>query len=156
MRSILLIGMPGCGKSAVGAALAEKLGRPFRDLDALIVERDGRSIPAFFSEEGEEGFRRLEHEILRETVKQSGLVIAAGGGAVTRRDNIELMRRFCRVIWLRRDLDKLPTEGRPLSQTHPLEELYRLREPLYRAAAELVIDNNGTVGQTVEKIMEAL
>ena len=155
-KNVLLIGMPGCGKSTVGAALAERLGRPLADLDALIVERAGRSIPESFAAEGEEGFRRLEHEILCETAKKSGLVIAAGGGVVTRPENIDPMRQNSKIVWLRRDLKKLPTEGRPLSQANPLEELYRRREPLYRAAADLCADNNGTVEETVRQITEAM
>ena len=140
----------------MGAALAAKLGRPLRDLDALIVERAGCSIPAIFAAEGEEGFRRLEHEILCETAKQSGLVIAAGGGVVTRPENLDPMRQNSRIVWLRRALEKLSTEGRPLSKANPLEELYRRREPLYRAAADLTADNDGTVDETVRRIMEAL
>lgn len=155
-KNVLLIGMPGCGKSTVGAALAERLGRPLADLDALIVERAGRSIPAIFAAEGEEDFRRREHEALCDTAKRSGLVIAAGGGAVTRPENLDPMRQNSLVVWLRRDLDKLPTEGRPLSQAHPLEELYRRREPLYRAAADLVVDNDGTVEETAAKILGAM
>lgn len=155
-KNLLLIGMPGCGKSTVGRALAERLGRHFVDLDAQVVERAGCPIPAIFAAEGEEGFRRLEHEVLCETAKESGLVIAAGGGIVTRQENLDHMRQNSRVIWLRRDLDKLPTEGRPLSQANPPEKLYQQREPLYRAAADLSADNNGTVDTTLAQILSAL
>lgn len=154
--NLLLIGMPGCGKSTVGALLAEKLGRRFVDLDAVISERVGCPIPEIFAREGEDGFRQREHEALCDTAKQSGLVIAGGGGLVTRRENLDPMRANSRVIWLRRDLDKLPTEGRPLSQANPLEALWRVREPLYRAAAEWEIDNNGSVDETVSRILKEM
>jgi len=154
--NLLLIGMPGCGKSTVGAALAEKLGRRFVDLDAQIAARAGLSIPEIFAREGEEGFRRREHEVLYDFGKGSGLVIAAGGGVVTRPENIGGLRQNSRVIWLRRDLEKLPTDGRPLSLAHPPEALWRVREPLYRAAADWEIDNNGAVEETVRAILEAM
>ena len=155
-KNLLLIGMPGCGKSTLGRALAARLGRRLVDLDEEIAARAGCSIPAIFAAEGEEGFRRLEHEVLCETAKENGLVIAAGGGVVTRPENIDPLRQNSLVIWLRRDLDKLPTEGRPLSQTNPLENLYRQREPLYRAAADLSADNNGTPEETLAQILRAI
>ena len=153
-QNVLLIGMPGCGKSTVGAALASRMGRELCDLDEEIEKRAGRTVPELFASEGEEGFRRREHEVLCEAVKRSGLVIAAGGGVVTREENFDLLRQNARVVWLRRDLALLPTEGRPLSQTVPLTELYRRREPLYRAAADLTIENDGTPEKTAERILE--
>ena len=154
--NLLLIGMPGCGKSTVGAALAERMGRRLVDLDAVIAGRAGCPIPEIFRREGEEGFRKREHEALCDIARESGLVIAAGGGIVTRPENLDPMRANSRIVWLRRDLDRLPTEGRPLSQANPLEALWRVREPLYRAAAELTADNNGDVESTVAQILEAL
>lgn len=154
-ENLLLIGMPGCGKSTVGAALAARTGRRFVDLDALIAERAGQEIPAIFAAESEEGFRRREHELLCDTAKQSGLVIAAGGGVVTRLENLDPMRANSRVVWLLRDIGKLPTAGRPLSLKCPVEELWREREGLYRAAADLIVDNNGTVEDTVAAILES-
>ena len=153
--NVVLIGMPGCGKSTVGAALAARTGRRFVDLDALIAERAGQEIPAIFAAESEEGFRRREHELLCDTAKQSGLVIAAGGGVVTRLENLDPMRANSRVVWLLRDIGKLPTAGRPLSLKCPVEELWREREGLYRAAADLIVDNNGTVEDTVAAILES-
>ncbi len=155
-QNVLLIGMPGCGKSTVGAVLAAELGREICDLDAEIEKRAGCTIPEIFSAEGEEGFRRREHEALCDAVKRGGLVIAAGGGVVTREENIDLLRQNARVVWLRRDLALLPTAGRPLSQTIPLTELYRRREPLYRAAADLTVENDGTPEETAARILELL
>lgn len=156
MKNLLLIGMPGAGKSTVGALLAAASDRPFADVDEQIVKSAGCSIPEIFAKEGEEGFRRREHEALEALTKRSGWVIACGGGAVTRPENLDLLCQNSRVIWLRRELDRLPTEGRPLSQRCSNAELYRQREPLYKAAADLIIDNDGTADEAVRKIMEAI
>ena len=155
-RNILLIGMPGSGKSTVGAALAEKLGRKLVDADALIVEKAGCTIPEIFEKDGEEGFRRIEHEVLCEISKESGLVIATGGGVVTRPENMDPMRQNSLIVWLLRDLNKLPRDGRPLSQKNSLAEMFKVREPLYRAAADCIANNNGSLEDTVNQILEAV
>ncbi|MBR0354680.1 MAG: chorismate mutase [Oscillospiraceae bacterium] len=156
MKNILLIGMPGSGKTTLGAALARQLGRPFFDSDGELERRAGRDIPTIFREEGEEGFRRREHELLVELTRRSGAVIAVGGGAVTRAENLDLLRQNSRVVWLRRPLSALSTEGRPLSQSRSIEDLWREREALYRAAADRTADNTGTPEEGVQSIMEAL
>lgn len=140
-RNLLLVGMPGCGKTTVGRVLAERLGRELVDTDDLIVEQAGCSIPEVFASQGEESFRRLEHQALCRAAKRSGLIIATGGGIVTRPENIDPMRQNSTVIFLRRALDQLPVAGRPISQSHPLEELYRSRLPLYEGVADLTVDN---------------
>lgn len=155
-RNLLLIGMPGCGKSTLGALLAGQLGRRLVDLDEEIAAEAGCSIPDIFSREGEEGFRLREHRALCRVGAESGLVIAGGGGLVTRPENRDPMRQNSVVIWLQRDLDRLPTDGRPLSQRHTPEELYSAREPLYRAAADIIVDNNGTLEETLRQILEAI
>lgn len=140
-RNLLLVGMPGCGKTTVGRALAERLGRELVDTDDLIVEQAGCSIPEVFASQGEEAFRRLEHQALCKAAKRSGLIIATGGGIVTRPENIDPMRQNSTIIFLRRALEDLPVAGRPISQSHPLEELYRSRLPLYQGVADLTVDN---------------
>ena len=112
--NLVLMGMPGCGKSTQSRLAAEKLNRPFVDLDAEIVKRHG-PIPRIFEEQGEAGFRVLESEIVREYGKESGLVIATGGGAVLREENIRALRQNGVICWLRRPIEKLATQGRPLS-----------------------------------------
>lgn len=140
--NLVLTGMPGCGKTTVGRALADLSGRPLVDLDGEIVRRAGRSIPEIFAREGEEAFRNLESQVLAEACAGHGQIIATGGGAVLRTDNRAAMRRTGRVYFLRRDLDALPVDGRPLSQAGSLAEMYRVRRPLYQAAADVVIDNS--------------
>ena len=155
-RNVMLIGMPGSGKSTVGAALAESLGRKLVDVDERIVEMAGCSIPEIFAKDGEEGFRQIEHQALCEVSKESGLVIATGGGVVTRPENLDPMRQNSLIVWLLRDLSLLPKDGRPLSQTNSLTEMFKVREPLYRAAADCVADNNGSLEDTLKQIMEAM
>ena len=155
-RNVMLIGMPGSGKSTVGAALAEKLGRKLVDVDERIVEMAGCSIPEIFAKEGEEGFRQIEHQALCEVSKESGLVIATGGGIVTRPENLDPMRQNSLIVWLLRDLSLLPKDGRPLSQTNSLTEMFKVREPMYRAAADCIADNNGSLEDTLKQIMEAM
>ena len=154
-RSVTLVGMPGSGKTTVGRALAQKLGRRLADTDALVEEGAGCTIPELFAREGEEAFRRLEHEALCRVSGPEGLVIATGGGIVTREENLAPLRQNAAVVFLRRDLELLPTQGRPLSQREALEEMYRRRLPLYRRAADLEVDNV-QVEETADEIIRRL
>ena len=155
-RNILLIGMPGCGKSTVGKLLAQKLGRSFYDADDELVKSVGKSIPDIFANEGEAGFRSYETEILQRLTKESGCVISAGGGAVTVNANLDLMRQNSVILWLKRELELLPTDGRPLSQANKLSAMYEKRRPLYEAASDCIISNEDTVEQCVNDIIHAL
>ena len=156
MENIILIGMPGCGKSTIGKALAAQLGKEFVDADAELEKNVGRPISQIIPEDGEAHFRELETQTLEHLGKQSGLVIATGGGCVTRDKNWPLLRQNGRIIWLQRDLNLLPTDGRPLSQANRLEDLYAKREPLYRKWADHIIDNNGSENQTIGRILDTL
>lgn len=155
-ENVLIVGMPGSGKTTVGRELAGMLGREFFDSDELIVDKAGCSIEEIFASGGEEEFRRIEHDVLEELTKMSGKVISTGGGSVTRPENVDLMHQNSAVVWLRRNIDELPTDGRPLSKANKLTEMYRIREPMYRAAASVVIDNEFSPAETAEKIREAL
>ena len=154
MENIALIGMPGCGKSTVGKLLAEKSGKQFVDADAEIIKAAKMSIPEIFQKEGENGFRRWETKILAQLGQRSGLVIATGGGCVTRYENYPLLHQNSTIYWLQRDISDLPTEGRPLSQTGKLEEMWQIRKPLYTDFADRTIDNNGTPEDAVLKILK--
>ena len=114
MKNILLVGMPGCGKSTIGGKLAELTGRTFVDTDALIVERAGVTIPEIFAAHGEAYFRKLETEVLAEVSQKSALIIATGGGVVTRPENHPLCRQNSIVAFLNRDVSILPQDGRPI------------------------------------------
>ena len=156
MENIVLIGMPGCGKSTIGKALAEKLGKTFVDADEEIVRLAGKTIPDIFAEDGEEIFRTWETRALEALGKGSGLVIATGGGCVTKDRNYAPLHQNGTILWLQRDLDKLPTNGRPLSQASKLADMYEQRHPRYAAFADAVISNDGTVEQTLNRIMEVI
>lgn len=156
MQNIALIGMPGCGKNTVGAALAEKLGRPLVDLDAEIVKMAKKTIPEIFAEDGEEAFRSWETRALAEFGKQSGFVIATGGGCVTRARNYPLLHQNSVLCWLQRDIAFLPTDGRPLSQSNRLTDMYAVRKPLYEAFADFCVSNNGSCDAAVRAILAHL
>ena len=152
MENTVLIGMPGCGKTTVGQALATMQGKRFVDADAVLEERVGRKITDIIPTDGEEAFRQMETDTLAELGKQSGLVIATGGGCVTRERNYPLLHQNGTILWLTRDLNKLPTHGRPLSQTGKLQQMYAVREPMYRRFADAVISNDAAVEQTIAQI----
>ena len=156
MENVILVGMPGCGKSTVGSALAQQLGKQFVDADEELVKTFGKSIPDIFAEEGETGFRSKETQILTELGKRSGLVIATGGGCVTREENYPLLHQNGTIFWLQRNIDRLPTDGRPLSQSNRLSDLYAVRKPLYEAFSDFSIDNNGDISDTVTNILSLL
>ena len=155
-QNIVLIGMPGCGKTTIGRALAQALGRPLVDTDAMIVESAGRSIPDIFATDGEEAFRTLETQAVTAAGRMSGAVISTGGGVVTRERNYAPLSQNGRIIFIRRDLEELPVDGRPISQSTPKAELYAKRLPLYNAFADADVENNGTVDETVNKILALL
>ena len=153
-RNIILIGMPGCGKSSIGRMLSQRLDRPFTDADKIIETQAGMTIPEIFRAEGEEGFRRRETAALAELGKASGTIIATGGGCVTRPENYPLLHQNGVIVWIRRDLKMLPTAGRPLSQANPVEKLYAQRKELYAAFADVIVRSDENMNHTVNKILE--
>ena len=152
MTNIVLIGMPGSGKSSVGARLAELTGREAVDLDALIAAKAGMSIPEIFAGQGEAAFRALEREVTAEAGKLSGKILLTGGGVVKDQRNYAPLRQNGRIYHLLRDLELLPTEGRPLSQTTKLTAMWEERRPMYERFRDAVIDNNGVMEDTVQTI----
>lgn len=154
-KNLILVGMPGCGKSTIGRKLAARLDRPLVDTDEEIVKRIGCTIPEYFASHGEEEFRKREHEVLRDFSARSGQIIATGGGIVTRPENMDPLRENSVVVFLRREIEKLPTRGRPISQSSDLHELYEKRRPLYEAAADVTVDNIRPE-QAVEEILNLL
>ena len=153
MQNIVLIGMPGCGKSTIGKLLAEKLEKKFVDADAAISQLAGKTIPEIFAASGEAGFRKLETQVLQQVGKESGLVFATGGGCVTKAENYPALHQNGRIIWIRRDLSLLPTNGRPLSQQSRLEDMYRIRMRLYETFSDLSVDNDGPIEETIAQIL---
>jgi len=156
MENIVLIGMPGAGKSLIGKLLAQHLSRPFIDADEKITEIAGKAIPDIFSDDGEDVFRKWETQALDEIGIKSGLVVATGGGCVTRDVNYPLLHQNSTIIWLQRDITSLPTDGRPLSQAGKLENMYHVRKPLYTKFADLTVANDVSPEVVVERILTLL
>ncbi len=156
MQNVILIGMPGSGKSTVGRLLAEKLGRPLLEADKELEKAAGMSIPVIFANEGEAGFRKRETRILSDLGKQSGTVISTGGGCVTREENYPLLHQNGVIVWIRRDLNCLAREGRPLSLNADLSAMYAVRAPLYEHFADFTVENDGNAEDTVNLILEVL
>lgn len=146
---LILVGLPGSGKSTVGRSLARRLGLPFNDSDHVIEQRIGCSIRSFFDREGETAFRDIEQSVLRELADAGQGVLATGGGAVLRQANRDALRAAGQVIYLRSTPDEVfrrlrHDANRPLLQVDdPLERLRTLqaeRDPLYRQTAHFVIE----------------
>lgn len=154
-KNIILIGMPGCGKTTIGRVLADLLGRPFIDCDEQIIKTAGCSIPDIFEQRGEAGFRALETQITARFAKESGLVIATGGGVVTRAANHDLLRQNAFIIHLERTLNELDITGRPLSLKNNLEEMASVRMPMYQALADFTVSVQDA-RQTAQEIVHLL
>ena len=154
MENIILIGMPGCGKSTVAGLLGIFAEKDVIETDRLIVEKAGKSIPEIFGEIGEEGFRKLETEVIAEVSKMSDKIISTGGGCVMVLKNYDLLHQNGKIVWLKRDLNKLPTAGRPISKSRPIEEIYKERAGLYEMFSDFDADNNGEAEETARNIMK--
>lgn len=156
LRNIILIGMPGSGKSVVAQAISRKIGREIIEVDAEIERVAGKTIPEIFASGGESEFRAIETEVLAEAGKQSGKIISTGGGCVTIPENYPLLHQNGVIIRIKRDVAVLPTDGRPISQSSDMTELARKREPMYRRFADFEVDNDGSLTDTAEEIVEKL
>lgn len=152
MGNIVLIGMPGCGKSTVGRLLSDLTGREAVDIDQQIALRAGCSIPEIFARGGEAEFRALEREETARAGALTGKILLTGGGAVKTPENYGALRQNGRIYHLLRDLGTLPTDGRPLSQGADLGAMWRQREPLYRRFRDVTTDNNGPAEDTAAAI----
>ncbi len=157
-ENLVLIGLPGAGKTTVGRILAIKLRRPFVDLDEEIEKRAGKRIAEIFAESGEEGFRDVEAELVREIARTTGAVIATGGGTVLRTENVDRLKRNGRLIWLERPLEELtPSADRPLGDTpEKVRDLFFVRSLRYAHAADDFVSVSATPEQTADAVIRAL
>lgn len=156
-ESIVLIGMPSCGKTTVGRALSKMTGQSLLDTDDRIVARAGRSIPEIFDQGGEAAFRALEREVIAEAAQQSGVIIATGGGAAIDPRNVERLRGNGRLFFLDRPLEALNvTPDRPLSRSAvALEQRFLERYPIYTAVCDARIPVVGTPEDVAAQILSA-
>jgi shikimate kinase len=167
--SIALIGFMGTGKTAVGKALAERLDKEFVELDSLIEQKAGKTIPQIFQQEGEVAFRELEIEVTKEVAERKNTVIACGGGVVLNEINIERLRKECIIVYLTAsptvilkrtssDENKRPLLSKP-NKAQRIQELLRFRKPFYERAADIKIDTskldiNSATEQIIKKVKE--
>ncbi|MBQ7702789.1 MAG: chorismate synthase [Firmicutes bacterium] len=135
-ENVILIGMPGAGKTMVGQAIARKLGREFIDTDEMIELRSGRTISDIINGEGEDYFRSLEIQAAMEAGRQTGVVVSTGGGIINREDNYYEFARNGRIVFLDRDVNTLEVAGRPISLATGVNRLYEMRLPLYESWAD--------------------
>lgn len=155
-KNIILIGMPGCGKSTVGRLLASMLGRPFHDADDIFTKTYEITPAQVIMNEGEQTFREMEHRIAKELGKLSGTVISCGGGVITQDRNYNVLHQNGTIIFLERDLDKLSKKGRPLSQSRPIEELYESRINAYKRFADITVKSTEVQSKTAKLMIERL
>ena len=157
-RNVVLIGMPSSGKTTVGKRLAELTGREFVDTDEEIVKRIGTSIADFFAKNGEEAFRKIESEVLSEYAKRAGLIVATGGGAVLKKENVRAIKRNSVAVFLDRPLDLLvATSDRPLaSDKDKVKKLYEQRYDIYKSVANEIVDGSGDINEVANQIRRKL
>ena len=156
-ENIVLVGMPGCGKSTVGEMLSQMLNRPFIDCDEEIVKRAGKPITEIFAEVGEEGFRKIEADVIGEIAKSAqGSVISTGGGAILRDENVARLKRNGKLYFLDRPIENIkPTPSRPLSMDRAaLQKRYEERYPRYIAVSDCHIRTNENIENTIQTIQE--
>ena len=153
IQNIVLVGMPGAGKSVVGFKLAKTLNKDFVDMDTVISEKAGMSIPDIFKKYGETRFRDMETDVAREYGKLRNLVISTGGGCVLRGENMDCLTQNAVVVFLDRPLESLATNGRPLSKdTETLKKMYTERLPLYEKHSDHRVDCGKSVDEIVSEI----
>lgn len=160
MKNIVLIGMPACGKSTIGYWLSKKIDYPLLDVDRYLEEKENRIISDIFSKEGEEYFRELETKYLKELSEKEGIIISTGGGAVKKKENIDILKENGIVVFLNRTIDDISRENhrnRPLLQNPDnIQKLYDERIKLYRRYADIIIKNDDSIDVIVDRIITSL
>lgn len=152
--NIILIGMPGCGKTTVGKILSEMMGREVIDTDEMIKVSQDRSPSEIINSDGVEKFREIEHIEIENAGKTSEKIISTGGGVVTREENYESLHQNGRIVFIHRSLDKLATDDRPLSKN--LEEMYEIRLPMYRRFCDIEVTNDSSPENCAKEILKKL
>ena len=155
-ENIVLIGMPGVGKTSTGEALAKLLNRPWIDTDFLIKQKAHCEVATYLQAHGEVAFRRLEHEVIQEISSMSGSVISCGGGVVVTSSNYQLLRQNGKLVFLTRPLEELALAGRPLSQSVGIQELAAVRIPLYEAWADVTFSCLGSPDADAKGLLDTL
>ncbi len=153
--NIVLIGMPSCGKTTIGRLVAEKTGKAFVDLDEEIEKREGRTVPEIFGESGEAYFREVESAVAREVLSRGGQVVATGGGTPIAEKNRYEIRKNGFVVYLTRPLDRLETDGRPVSESEGVERIFSERDGIFKSVADAVVKNETSAEKAAEEIVKS-
>ena len=163
MKNIVLIGMPACGKSTIGYWLSKKIGYPLLDTDKYLEEKENRIISDIFSNEGEEYFRNLETKYLKELSEKEGFIISTGGGAVKKKENIDILKKNGIVIFLNREINDISKDvennkviGKISQDINNIQKLYDERIDLYKKYSDIIIKNNDDMSIIVDRIITAL
>ena len=152
--NIILVGMPGCGKTTVGKLLSEMTGREVIDTDEMITASNGRSPSEIINADGVEIFRQIEHIEVENAGKLSERIISTGGGIVTRDENYSPLHQNGKIVFIHRSIDKLATDDRPLSKN--LEEMYKVRLPMYRDFCDIEVSNDSSPENCAKEILDKL
>jgi len=156
MQNIVLVGMPGSGKSTVAMKIGVITGRPVLDSDIEVKRRTGKSPSQIILDQGEQAFRDIECDILSDFGKRSGTVISTGGGSVLREENYASLHQNGIIVWIRRDISSLPCEDRPLSKKRSLNAMYMEREPYYRQFSDIIVDIDADESISADMILSAI
>lgn len=155
MKNIVLIGMPSSGKTTIGKMLAKESSMLFFDADEVLEKLFDKSIPDIFAEEGEEGFRRKETTVIKDLSRKDDSVLSCGGGVVLKEENMKNLKKNGVVFFIKRNVEKLSCEGRPLSKDlETLKKMEKVRLPLYEKYADYTIENDESIEKAVKEIWE--
>ena len=153
-KNLVLIGMPGCGKTTIGKQVAQILEKEFIDTDAVIEQKAGKTIPEIFAKDGEEYFRKIESEVLMEVGRLSNKVISTGGGVVKKSQNYFSLKQNGVIVWLKRETDLLASENRPLSKgKEEIKNLYKQRKDLYLLFSDGEVSNDVDIDSAIKKVV---
>ena len=152
-NNLVLSGMAGCGKSTVGRRAAEALNMPFVDVDEEITKVEGVSPEQIILKCGEPYFRQVESRVIAELAKTGGRVIALGGGAVLRQENVHALKQNGVIVYIERDVDLLETKGRPLSVANGARALFEGRRPVYESTADARVQNDSDLTQVTQEVV---
>ncbi len=157
-QNIVLVGMPGSGKSTLGRMLAKKTGKAFYDSDSEIEKQTGMCIPDYFSKYGEDGFRAIETDVIKRLSLLGGIVIATGGGAVIRSENIDSLAKNGIIVYLDRPISDIKiTSNRPLTRSvDDLKKKYYERHEMYEKSADITVMVKGSEKSTLSTLINAL
>lgn len=152
--NVVLSGMSSAGKTSAGKLVAEILGKKFIDTDAEIFNATGKSPAEIIEQDGEKAFRDIESQVIKNLAYKTGAVIATGGGAVLRKENVSAFKSNGVVFYVERDLALLSSKDRPLSAIYGIEALYNERKYFYERAADFTVLNNGTIENCADEIAQ--